>query len=87
MLWACDDSLKFTSIFGPLLYITGENLEDNLFIHKIFYLIPKTNKIQLIDTKDFDKEPLWEFVGLEDARLVRWNGKLYATGVRRDTTT
>lgn len=85
MLWACDDSLKFTSIFGPLLYITGEN--DNSLFTQNFLYNTKTNKIQLIDTKDFDKEPLWEFVGLEDARLVRWNGKLYATGVRRDTTT
>jgi predicted GH43/DUF377 family glycosyl hydrolase len=32
-------------------------------------------------------EPKWDFVGLEDARIVRWNGKLYITGVRRDTTT
>ena len=85
MLWACDNSLKFTSIYGPLLYITGEN-DTSLFTQNFLYNT-KTNKIQLIDTKDFDKEPLWEFVGLEDARLVRWNGKLYATGVRRDTTT
>ena len=32
-------------------------------------------------------EPIWEFVGLEDARLVRWDGDLYLVGVRRDTTT
>ena len=32
-------------------------------------------------------EPIWEFVGLEDARLVKWEGKYYGTGVRRDTTT
>jgi predicted GH43/DUF377 family glycosyl hydrolase len=32
-------------------------------------------------------EPKWEFVGLEDARLVRWDNKLFITGVRRDTTT
>jgi hypothetical protein len=34
-----------------------------------------------------DVTPIWEFVGLEDARVVRWDGKLYMTGVRRDTTT
>jgi len=34
-----------------------------------------------------DVRPIWEFVGLEDVRLVRWDDKLYATGVRRDTTT
>jgi hypothetical protein len=32
-------------------------------------------------------EPIWEFVGLEDARLVQWNGKYFLIGVRRDTTT
>jgi hypothetical protein len=40
-----------------------------------------------IDTSKFDVDPLWEFVGLEDARLFRWDGKLYISGVRRDTTT
>jgi hypothetical protein len=30
---------------------------------------------------------VWEFVGLEDARLVRWDNKLYICGVRRDTKT
>jgi hypothetical protein len=32
-------------------------------------------------------EPKWDFVGLEDARIFRWNEKLYICGVRRDTTT
>lgn len=32
-------------------------------------------------------KPIWEFHGLEDARVVRWNGDLYLIGVRRDTTT
>jgi hypothetical protein len=41
-----------------------------------------------IDTSKFDTyEPMWDFVGLEDVRLVVWDDKLYATGVRRDTTT
>jgi hypothetical protein len=31
-------------------------------------------------------KPIWEFHGLEDARVVRWNGDLYMIGVRRDTT-
>jgi hypothetical protein len=41
----------------------------------------------MIDTSRFDRDPLWTFVGLEDGRLVRWNDRLYLTGVRRDTTT
>jgi hypothetical protein len=45
-------------------------------------------RLNKIDTSKFDTyEPLWDFVGLEDARLVEWDEKLYITGVRRDTTT
>lgn len=31
-----------------------------------------------------DRKPQWEFHGLEDIRVVRWDGKLYGIGVRRD---
>jgi predicted GH43/DUF377 family glycosyl hydrolase len=41
----------------------------------------------LVDTTKLDVPPIWEFVGLEDARLVRWDDKLYMCGVRRDTKT
>lgn len=37
--------------------------------------------------KEIEMKPrkqMWSFRGLEDARCVRWNGKLYAIGVRRD---
>ena len=86
-LWNSDNQYRFTTQYGPLWYITGDDerklmtknylceLKDNVLTHK------------LINTSRFDKEPLWEFIGLEDARLVRWDGKLYGTGVRRDTTT
>jgi predicted GH43/DUF377 family glycosyl hydrolase len=40
-----------------------------------------------VDTSKLDVKPIWEFIGLEDARVVRWDGKLYLCGVRRDTTT
>jgi hypothetical protein len=40
-----------------------------------------------IDTSKFPDKELWEFVGLEDARIVRWDGKLYICGVRRDLDT
>jgi hypothetical protein len=33
---------------------------------------------------DSQYEPVWEFRGLEDARIFRWDGKLYIAGVRRD---
>jgi len=40
-----------------------------------------------IDTTKLDVEPVWTFIGLEDARLVYWDNKYYACGVRRDTKT
>jgi hypothetical protein len=72
--------------WGPLLYFNPENditltttnyfgeLDENLDLKYI-------NKV---DTSELDIKPVWEFVGLEDARIVCWNGKLYLSGVRRD---
>jgi hypothetical protein len=72
--------------WGPLVYIHPENdmhlrtwnymceLDDNMRI----------TKYSRIDTSDFPDQELWDFVGLEDCRIVRWDGKLYVSGVRRD---
>ena len=80
----------FQHPYGPLTYIHPEDdihlrtwnwyceLDDNL----------NMTKYCKIDTSTFDKyEPQWDFVGLEDARIVEWNNRLYLSGVRRDTTT
>jgi hypothetical protein len=80
----------FQHPYGPLTYIHPENdvhlrtlnwyceLSDNLDIEKFFK----------IDTSKFDTyDPLWDFVGLEDARIINWDKKLFISGVRRDTTT
>jgi hypothetical protein len=40
----------------------------------------------VVDTSFLDETPIWDFVGLEDGRLVCWGEKLYLSGVRRDTT-
>jgi hypothetical protein len=40
-----------------------------------------------VDTSKFDKKPVWEFIGLEDARVVYWDNEICLTGVRRDTKT
>jgi len=78
---------KFENRYGPLAYLNPENditltttnyfcsLDDNLSI----------TSFNRINTSKYDIIPIWEFVGLEDARLVRWNDKLYICGVRRDT--
>ena len=80
---------KFEHHWGPLVYIHPENdlrlrtwnymgeLDDNM-------RIKWCNKI---DTSNFPDKELWEFVGLEDCRIVRWDGKLYVCGVRRDLDT
>lgn len=80
----------FQHQYGPLTYVHPEN--DLHLRTNNFYLelnenlsIVRTNKI---DTSKFDTyEPLWDFVGLEDARIFYWEDKLYISGVRRDTTT
>lgn len=75
--------------WGPLLYFNPEN-DITLTTTNYFGRLDSdlnlvwTNKV---DTSNLDEKPLWEFVGLEDARLVKWNDKLYMCGVRRDTTT
>ena len=80
---------KYENHWGPLVYIHPENdmhlrtwnylceLDENMRIQKYFK----------IDTTDFPDQELWEFVGLEDCRIVRWDEKLYVTGVRRDLDT
>ena len=78
---------KFEHLWGPLSYIHPENdmhlrttnfiaeLDENLDF--IFY--------SKVDTSMFDTyHPQWQFVGLEDVRLIQWNNKIYGIGVRRD---
>jgi hypothetical protein len=79
----------FQHYWGPLTYVHPENdmhlrtwnyyceLDEN-------YKISRYNKI---DTSKFPEKELWDFVGLEDARIFKWNDKLYTSGVRRDLDT
>ena len=76
----------FQHQYGPLTYVHPENdirlrtwnyyleLDEN-------YQISRVNKI---DTSKFPEKELWDFVGLEDVRIFKWDGKLYTSGVRRD---
>ena len=79
----------FEHHYGPLVYLNPEN--DITLTTKNFFceLDEKMNivKSTKVDTSKLDVKPIWEFIGLEDARVVRWDGKLYLCGVRRDTTT
>ena len=89
-LYHCEGEQKFQNVWGPLAYL---NPEDDISLRTTNYLCllnPDTLEIDVnnkVDTSELDKEPLWEFIGLEDARVVKWNEKLFLVGVRRDTTT
>lgn len=78
---------KFESRWGPLCYLNPDN---DITLTTTNYL-GEWNCSELInptkiDTKYLDTKPWWEFIGLEDARLVKWDD-VYLTGVRRDTET
>jgi len=80
---------KFEHMHGPLSYVHPEN---DLHLRTTNYIAELDDNLDVIshakiDTSEFDTyEPKWDFVGLEDCRLVEWNNKLYICGVRRDTT-
>lgn len=79
---------RFEHQWGPLLYLNPENditlTTTNYFCNLNDDLSIRTyNKVDMT----LDVPPMWEFRGLEDCRPIRWNGKLYLCGVRRDTTT
>jgi hypothetical protein len=89
VLYHSEGDQLFSNRWGPLAYLNPENdmklkttnfigiLDENFNIKKYFK----------VDTSKLDSpKPLWEFHGLEDARLVKWNDRLYLSGVRRDTT-
>lgn len=80
---------RFEHAWGPLNYLHGENdmtLTTNNFICE---LTPDLSVMwhARVETELMDADPLWNFIGLEDARVVEWDGKTYLSGVRRDTTT
>lgn len=79
----------FQHQWGPLTYVHPEN---DMHLRTTNYYLELDDDLNIsrynkIDTTELDKEPLWDFVGLEDARIFRWEGDLYISGVRRDTTT
>lgn len=77
----------FQHAWGPLTYVHPEN---DMHLRTINYYYELDNNLNIsryskIDTSTFDNyEPQWDFVGLEDARIFKWNDKLYTSGVRRD---
>lgn len=88
-LYHAENTQRFPSVWGPLSYLHPEEDQRLVTANYLCRLDADFNIINytLIDTTKLDVKPIWTFVGEEDARLVKWEGKYYATGVRRDTTT
>lgn len=86
-LYHAENQQKFPSPWGPLAYLHPEKdqrltTENYLCRLNSDFEIVNFSKIKMLNLHT----PMWEFHGLEDGRLVRWNDDLYLIGVRRDTT-
>jgi predicted GH43/DUF377 family glycosyl hydrolase len=88
-LYHCENEQKFPARWGgPLHYLNPENdisLTTTNFLCTLNddFTVKKYNKVNMMNLS----KPMWEFIGLEDGRLVKWDNKLYLSGVRRDTET
>ena len=90
-LYICENEQKYQSANqGPLSYYHRED-KNELKTNNYYCELDKDSleivRYHKIDTSKLDVEPIWTFIGLEDARLVKWYNKYYLCGVRRDTTT
>ncbi len=80
---------KYELKSGPLDYLAEESDYPKVkTTNYLFELDQNLNVLSksVVDTSLLDIPPLWKFAGLEDARPIRWEGKFYLTGCRRDTT-
>ena len=70
---------------GPLQYI---HPESDVRLGTENFICEMDKDLNIINTTFVEMaknvEPHWGFTGLEDARIFKWNGKLYLCGVRRD---
>ena len=89
VLHGVGEPIKAAGHWGPVLYSIpnedGRNLKTQNYIGVCKDPLKDPWEFQLIKTNPY--KPIWEFQGEEDARIVRWDDKLYATGVRRDDNT
>jgi tetratricopeptide (TPR) repeat protein len=87
-LYHSENQQQFQTPWGPLAYL---NPEDDVTLRTTNYLCEldsntlTIDQYKKVDTSKLDVTPVWEFIGLEDARVTYWENKLFLTGVRRDT--
>jgi hypothetical protein len=87
ILYHSENKQLYPSQWGPLAYLHPE--KDQRLVTEN-YLVRLNSDLVMTDCTKVEMlelhQPIWEFVGLEDARLVYWDD-YYLIGVRRDTTT
>lgn len=86
-LYHAENDQRFASRWGPLSYLHPEKdirLATENYVCRLNKNLEMTDyaKVEMLQLHT----PIWEFHGLEDARLVQWDGQYYLVGVRRDTT-
>ena len=86
ILYHSENKQLFPSQWGPLAYLHPE--KDQRLVTEN-YVVKLNSNLEITDCAKVEMlelhQPIWEFVGLEDARLVYWDD-YYLIGVRRDTT-
>lgn len=77
---------KFPHAWGPLVYVHPQNDVALKTTNIVAEFDSDLNLVHAgrVNTSEFDTKPTWNFVGLEDARLFEWDGRLFLCGVRRD---
>ena len=87
-LYHSEGEQRFPSRWGPLGYLHPE--KDQRLVTEN-YLCRLNSDLEMINYTKVEMQelhaPIWEFVGLEDARLIQWDNEYSLIGVRRDTTT
>jgi len=86
-LYHSENEQLFPSRWGPLSYLHPEkdqHLRTENYVCRLNPNLEMTDyaKVEMLELHT----PIWEFVGLEDARMYQWEGEYYLVGVRRDTT-
>jgi tetratricopeptide (TPR) repeat protein len=78
-------SNKFPDKDGPLKYLYPDSDINIRSENVVCRLDDRLNVISAdrIDMK-LNEDPNWFYIGLEDGRLIEWEGKKYLCGVRRD---
>lgn len=87
LLYHSEFEQKYWSGWGCLAYLNAEGdpkLKTQNYICKLDPDTLYVKEYQKVNTTKHDIPPIWSFHGLEDARIFKWEEKLYLCGVRRD---